>query len=65
MEGGWDDLHCMNPWSAKEDIVRKVKINDMEQGLLYDRPNHDREIYYAGGFSFCIIIGFNSDDVGV
>ena len=24
---GWNGLHGMNPWSAKEDVVWKVKIN--------------------------------------
>lgn len=47
MEGGWDDLHGMNPWSPKKDIIREVNIDDMEQILLCDRPNHDGKMYGA------------------
>ena len=31
---GWDSLHGMNPWVAKEDVVWKVKINYVTKCFL-------------------------------
>ncbi len=58
---GWNGLHGMNPWVAKEDIVWKVKINYMTNYFLRDWANSKRE--QDGSFSGAlqVVICFDGD----
>ena len=38
---GWNGLHDMNPWAAKEDVKGEVKINYMALCFLNNRANFD------------------------
>ena len=40
---GWNNLHGMNPWTTKEDVVWKVKINYLARCFLSGWANSDRE----------------------
>ena len=58
---GWNNLHGMNPWVTKEDVIWKVKINYMTKCLLSGWANSDRE--QDGSFSSVlqIVICLNGD----
>ena len=42
MVRGWNGFHGMNPWSAKEDVVWKVKINYVTNHFLSGWANSER-----------------------
>ena len=46
---GWNSLHGMNPWVAKEDVVWKIKINYMTNYFLSGWADSERE--QDGSFS--------------
>ena len=58
---GWNDLHGMNPWVTKEDVIWKVKINYMAKCFLSGWANSYRE--QDGSFSGAlqIFIGLDGD----
>ena len=50
----WNDLHDMNPWATKEDVIWKVKINYMVECFLSGRADSNRE--KDGSFSSALQI---------
>ena len=58
---GWNGIHDMNPWVAKEDVVWKVKINYVTKCFLSGWADSERE--QDGSFisALQIVICLDSD----